>query len=73
MMKLALQYLTDSSGTKQAVQLPLADWQRLLKRLNKYEQAIKLKSDIQEALVQVRQMRSSNKPKQTLNEFLDEL
>ena len=72
-MKLALQYLTDQNGTTQAVQLPLADWQRVINRLNKYEQAFKLKSDLQEALEQVRQMRKSSQPKQTLTEFLDEL
>ena len=72
-MKLALQYLTDQSGATQAVQLPLADWQRLMNQLNKYEQALKLKSDLQEALDQVREMRKSDKPKQTLTEFLNEL
>lgn len=62
-MKLALQYLTDQNGATQAVQLPLADWQRVLNRLNKYEQAFKLKSDLQEALDQVRQLRKSDQPK----------
>lgn len=49
-MKLALQFLTDQNGATQAVQLPLADWQRLINRLNKYEQAFKLKADLEEAL-----------------------
>lgn len=72
-MKLTLQYLTDQNGKTQAVQLPLADWERVINRLNKYEQAFKLKSDLQEALQQVRQMRKSGQSKQTLTEFLDEL
>lgn len=72
-MKLALQFLTDQNGATQAVQLPLADWQRLINRLNKYEQAFKLKADLEEALGQVRQLRKSSQPKQTLTEFLDEL
>lgn len=72
-MKLALQYLTDQKGTAQAVQLPLADWQRVMNRLNKYEQAFKLKADLQEGLDQVRQMRKSSQPKQTLADFLNEL
>jgi hypothetical protein len=72
-MKLALQYLTDQNGATQAVQLPLADWERVINRLNKYEQAFKLKSDLQEALDQVRQLRKSGQPKQTLTAFLDEL
>ena len=51
----------------------LADWQRLMNRLNKYEQAFKRKADLEEALGQVRQLRKSGQPKQTLTEFLDEL
>ena len=72
-MKLALQYLTDQNGVTQALQLPLADWQRVLNRLKKYEQAFKLKSDLQEALDQVRQLRKNDQPKQTLTAFLDEI
>ena len=72
-MKIALQYLTDQSGATQAVQLPLADWHRIMKRLAKYEQALKLKSELQEALDEVAQMRQSGKPKQTLTGFLNEL
>ena len=72
-MKLAHQFLTDQNGATQAVQLPLADWQRLMNRLNKYEQAFKLKADLEEALGQVRQLRNSGQLKQTLTEFLDEL
>ena len=53
--------------------MPLADWQRVMNRLNKYEQALKLKSDLQEAFDHVRQMRTGEKPKQTLTEFLNEL
>ncbi len=72
-MKLTLQYLTDQNGATQAVQLPLAGWERLMNRLNKYEQAFKLKADLAEALGQVRQLRKSGQPKQTLPAFLDEL
>ena len=72
-MKFTLQYLTDQNGATQAVQLPLAEWQRVLNRLNKYEQALKLQTDLQEALDQVRQMRAGGQPKQTLRELLREL
>ncbi len=72
-MKLALQYLTDESGATQAVQLPLADWNRVLKKITKYEQALKLKSDLQEAMSQVVEMQRSGKSKQTLSSFVNEL
>lgn len=71
-MKIALQYLSDTNGNTQAVQLPLTDWEKVLSKLNKYEQALKLKSDLKEAVAQVAEL-SKAKNNQTLNEFLDEL
>lgn len=74
-MKLALQYLSDTNGNTQAVQLRLTDWEKVLSKLNKYEQALKLKSDLKEAFAQVAELRKLRKAKnkQTLNEFLNEL
>jgi hypothetical protein len=72
-MKIALQYVNDTSGRTQAVQLPVADWEKLLNKLKKYEQALQLKSDLKEAIEQVKELKSGKGKKQTLNEFLDEL
>ena len=72
-MKIALQYVNDSKGKTQAVQLPLNEWEKLLSRLRKYEQAFKLKTDLKEALAEVSQLRRAKGHKQTLNEFLNEL
>ena len=72
-MKISLQYVSDSNGKTQSVQLPLTDWEKLLAKLNKYEQALKIKSDLKEAFEQVAQMQKSKEKKQTLNEFLNEL
>jgi hypothetical protein len=72
-MKIALQYVTDGSGHTQAVQLPLTEWERILNKLKKYEQALQIKSDLKEAFEQVKEMKAGKKSKQTLNEFLDEL
>ena len=63
----------DVNGDTQAVQIPLAEWKKVLNKLSKYEQALKMKSDLKEAFEQVALLRKSEKPKQTLNEFLDEL
>jgi hypothetical protein len=46
-MKIAIQYVKDINGNTQAVQMPLTEWERVLNKLNKYEQAFKLKSDLQ--------------------------
>ncbi len=72
-MKIAIQYLNDSNGKTQAVQLPLSDWEKVLDKMKMYEQSLKLKSDLKEAFAQVNKMKKTKHKKQTLNEFLDEL
>ena len=72
-MKIALQYLNDINGKTQAVQLPLTEWEKVLNKLKKYEQALKIKSDLKEAFEQVAVLKNTKEHKQTLNEFLDEL
>ena len=72
-MKIALQYVNDINGNTQAVQLPLTEWEKVLSKLKKYEQALKLRSDLKEALDQVSVLKQQKGHKQTLNEFLNEL
>lgn len=72
-MKIALQYLHDVNGNTQAVQLPLTDWEKVLNKIKKYEQTLKLKSDLKEAFEQVAVLKKSKGKKQTLKEFLNEL
>ena len=72
-MKIDIQYVSDSEGKTQSVQLPLTDWEKLLAKLNKYEQTLKIKSDLKEAFAQVAQLRKSKRKKQTLNDFLNGL
>lgn len=72
-MKIALQYLSDSNGETTAVQISLLEWQRIIAKIKKLEQSLKIKSDLKEAFEQVDSLRKSKKKKQTLNEFLNEL
>ncbi|TZF82715.1 hypothetical protein FW774_14570 [Pedobacter sp. BS3] len=72
-MKVALQYVNDIHGKVQAVQLPLNEWRKLLDKLKKYEQALKLRSDLKEAYEQVATLKQTKGHKQTLDEFLNEL
>lgn len=72
-MKIALQYVNDRNGKTQAVQLPLTDWEKVLNKIRKYEQALKIRSDLKEAYEEVASLRKQKGHKQTLNEFLDEL
>jgi hypothetical protein len=72
-MKIALQYVSDINGNPQAVQLPITEWEKVLNKLKKYEQALKLRSDLKEAFDQVEVLKNQKGNKQTLNEFLNEL
>ena len=71
-MKIDLQYVNDLNGNTNAVQLPLNEWEKVLNKLKKYEQAFKLKSDLTEAFQQVSILKAKGH-KKTLNEFLNEL
>ena len=53
--------------------MPLTEWEKVLNKLKKYEQALKLKSDLKEAFEQIAILKQMKGNKQTLNEFLDEL
>ncbi|CAN5703203.1 hypothetical protein BH10BAC2_BH10BAC2_15420 [soil metagenome] len=72
-MKIALQYVNDINGNTQAVQIPLTEWEKVLNKLKKYEQALKLRSDLKEAFEQIAVLKQTKGHKQTLNDFLNEL
>jgi hypothetical protein len=72
-MKTAIQYLNDQKGNTQAVQLPITHWIRLMNRLNKYEQMLKIKSDLTQSFKEVKKMRQGKIKKQSLQDFLNEL
>ena len=72
-MKNALQYVSDINGNTQSVQLPLSEWEKIQTKIRKYEQALKLKSDLKEALAEVIMLKNTKEQKQTLNDFLNEL
>ncbi len=72
-MKIDVQYVSDSNGKTQAVQLPLSEWEKVVAKLRKYEQILKIKSDLKEAFEQVALLRKSKVKKQTLTDFLNEL
>mgnify|MGYP000316898041 CR=1 FL=1 len=72
-MKIALQYVSDGDGNTQAVLLPVTDWEKVLAKLKKYEQTLKIKTDLTEAFEQVAKLRKSKAKKQSLKDFLNEL
>ncbi|HEX8314085.1 MAG TPA: hypothetical protein VF609_03795 [Flavisolibacter sp.] len=72
-MKLDIHYVSDSEGNPQAVQLPIEAWNRVVSKLKKYERTLQVKSDLEEAFMQVDQLRKKKAKKKTLSQFLDEL
>lgn len=68
-----VQYVIDSTGNIRAVQLPFSEWKKVLQKLNRYEQMLKVRSDLTEAFKEVEVLRKSKAKKQTLREFLGEL
>jgi asparagine synthetase A len=72
-MKFPLQYVNDSLGNIQSVQVPLSDWEKLMAKLKKYEQTLEIKTDLKSAFDEVEQVRKSGKKQQTLKDFLNEL
>jgi hypothetical protein len=72
-MKISLQYLSDSKGRTTAVQLSLTEWIKVVSKINKLEQTLKIKSDLKEAFEQIEILKKSKSKKETLNDFLNEL
>jgi hypothetical protein len=72
-MKTQVKYLNDQRGNTRAVQVSISQWTHLMKRLDKYEQMLKLKSDLTRAFAEVKKMRHGKIKKQSLQSFLDEL
>jgi hypothetical protein len=72
-MKIPLQYVNDNKGRSRAVQMSLTDWEKVLGKLKKYEQALKLKSDLQIAFRQVAVLKKTKGHKEKLKEFLNEI
>jgi hypothetical protein len=72
-MKTAIQYLNDRKGNTQAVQLSITHWIRLMNRLNKYEQMLKIKSDLTQSFEEVKKVCQGKIKKQSIQDFLNEL
>ena len=68
-MKIGVQYVRDSNGKVKSVQLPITEWEKVLSKLKKYEQIIKIKTDLKEAFDQVNQLRKSKSKKKHLKIF----
>ncbi|MBX2973958.1 MAG: hypothetical protein KF797_12715 [Flavobacteriales bacterium] len=72
-MRVPLRYLNDANGKLEAVQVPVEEWHKLVDKATRYEQMMKMRSTLTEALREVDLMRKGKLKKQSLTEFLREL
>jgi PHD/YefM family antitoxin component YafN of YafNO toxin-antitoxin module len=74
-----LQYITDDSGQKNAVLLPIKDWENLqnelkeLQILRQYKEKYLFLEGLKEAMIEVKQHNEGKIKLQTAKDFLNEL
>ncbi len=68
-----IQYLTNIQGQKQGVQMSLKEWEKVMTQLRHYEQLLQLKSDLNEAMSEVKAMQEGKLKKQSLTDFLQDV
>jgi PHD/YefM family antitoxin component YafN of YafNO toxin-antitoxin module len=71
-----LQYITDGRGHKNAVQLPMQDWEQIQKDLEELERLRNKKlflSELAEAVEEMKQIKEGNIQARNAEDFLNEL
>ena len=58
-MEIDVQYLSDRNGKSKTVELPLNEWEKILGKLKKYEQTLKIRSDLKEAYQELESLKKS--------------
>jgi hypothetical protein len=72
-MRFDLQYVQDANGKEKAVQIPLQQWNLLLKKLSEIEFSKKFASDLRNSFADIDAMQSGKKPKKTIQDVLNGL
>ncbi|HCE41939.1 MAG TPA: hypothetical protein DET40_00130 [Lentisphaeria bacterium] len=72
-MELHLQYLTDHTGAKTAVQIPFSEWNNLISEYKHARQMSGLKKQFSDAFSQVKKIESHKTKHVTLGKFLNDL
>ena len=71
-----IQYITDTQGQKNAVQLPLKDWEQIQKDLDELKRLRSKKlflTELAEAVEEMKQIREGKKQARNAEEFLNGL
>ncbi len=67
-----IQYLTNESGAKTAVQIPFNQWNDLIKEYSKLKELLALKNDLKLGFSDLIEVEKGKSKEVTLSEFLDE-
>lgn len=68
-----IQYLTDKSGNKTAVIIPIDEWTNICKNIAKLNKHEAFKTNLQGAFKEMIEIEKGNVEQVTLNEFIDQL
>jgi len=71
-MQMNINYLTDNSGNKVAVQIPLNEWSELIEDYNRLKQYYDLKEILKESFREIEEIEKGEKSTPSLSEFLNE-
>ena len=72
-MTFNLQYVTGKNGQPKAVQIPIREWENLMKDYKHSKQVSKLRNDLSAAISEIKEFRKGNRKTVLLKEFLNEL
>ncbi len=68
-----IQFVTDSSGKQQAVQIPIKEWKAFEKKFDRVQKKLEFLTELREAAKEVKSMREGKLKEKTIQQFLDEL
>jgi hypothetical protein len=71
-MNLHIQQLNDTNGFGKVIQLPLIEWEALIKDYQKLKQKEKLKKDLKEGFKSIQKMQKGTESEVSLIDFLNE-
>ena len=72
-MTFNLQYVTGKNGRAKAVQVPIKEWERLIKDYKHAKQISKLKNDLTESIREIEEIKKGKRKPVLLKDFLNEL
>ena len=72
-MTYSLKHIRDSKGKGELVQMPLAEWKKIEKKLHEAEFLLKLRKDVESSLDEIVLYKQGKKKLRTIQELLAEM